>query len=456
MIVIDNFNQVLAQIESERGIQREIIVSAIEQALVSACRKKLGAFMKIEARLNSQTGEAEIFQKLEVVDDVEDDEIEISLEDALKIDPNAVLDGQVYVNQTPENFGRIAAQTAKQVIIQRIREAEKNVIFDEFQDKIGTIINGTVQRVEARNYLINLGRVEALLFFRDVIPSENFQTGESIRVYIEDVEKTNKGAVIHISRTHPGFLKCLFRNEIPEIQDGIIEVMSVSREPGMRAKVAVKTNNPSIGAVGTCVGHMGSRIQAIIRELGQEKIDVLEWDENPAVFIANALKPAKIAQVILTSLEDRTAVVVVENDQLSLAIGKNGINVRLSVKLTHWKLDIVSTVDFENRQEELVGNQQVSIIEKIRLEKEQQQSSLKIKDEEETPSQLLESLKKARAEAQADQEDETTVVSDLANLLGMSSQELIDESAKFGLEIVDENSILSVEDVEKIKENISS
>jgi len=455
MIVIDNFNQVLAQIESERGIAREIIISAIEQALVSASRKKLGAFMKLEARLNDQNGEAKVFQKLEIVDPVEDDEIEISLEDALKIDSTAVMDGQVYVDRTPDNFGRIAAQTAKQVIIQRIREAEKNVIFDEFQEKIGTIINGTVQRVEVRNYLINLGRVEALLFFRDVIPSENFQTGESIRVYIEDVEKTNKGAVIHISRTHSGFLKCLFRNEIPEIQDGIIEVMSVSREPGMRAKVAVKTNNPSIGAVGTCVGHMGSRIQAIIRELGQEKIDVLEWDENPAVFIANALKPAQISQVVLTNLEERTAVGVVENDQLSLAIGKNGINVRLSVKLTHWKLDIVSTTDFENRKDEIIGADQVSIIEKIRLEKEQKKSSLKIEAEEETPSQLLESLKKAREESQ-EEVDETTVVSDLANLLGMSNEELIEEASKFGLTIADENSILSIEDVEKIKENITS
>ncbi len=442
MIVIENLNQVLAQIETERGIGRAAILSAVEQALVSASRRKLGDYLQLRCELDPLTGQAHIFQTKTVVEEVEDADAEISLQDAQKMNPDALVDSNVEMDVTPNDFGRIAAQTAKQVIIQRIREAEKNVIFDEFKDKVGSIINGTVQRIENRNYLINLGRVEAILNERDIIPGESFRANESIRLYISNVEQTNRGTGIHVSRTHPGFLRKLFELEIPEVQDGIIEVKSVSREPGKRAKVAVKTNNPSIGAVGTCVGHMGGRIQAIVRELGQEKIDVLEWDENPKVFISNALKPAKISQVSLTNPDEKTALVVVPNDQLSLAIGKSGINVRLSVKLTGWKLDIVSETDYDNRSSELLGNNQLSIVEKIRLEKERLAS-----ENDEAPSTLgsLGSL-----------DEDGIKVSDLAKEIGIKTSDLMAKAVDFGIEIKSNRSKVSAQEAALLKEKLSA
>ena len=442
MIVIENLNQVLAQIETERGIGRAAILSAVEQALVSASRRKLGDYLQLRCELDPLTGQAHIFQTKTVVEEVEDADAEISLQDAQKMNPDALVDSNVEMDVTPNDFGRIAAQTAKQVIIQRIREAEKNVIFDEFKDKVGSIINGTVQRIENRNYLINLGRVEAILNERDIIPGESFRANESIRLYISNVEQTNRGTGIHVSRTHPGFLRKLFELEIPEVQDGIIEVKSVSREPGKRAKVAVKTNNPSIGAVGTCVGHMGGRIQAIVRELGQEKIDVLEWDENPKVFISNALKPAKISQVSLTNPDEKTALVVVPNDQLSLAIGKSGINVRLSVKLTGWKLDIVSETDYDIRSSELLGNNQLSIVEKIRLEKERLAS-----ENDEAPSTLgsLGSL-----------DEDGIKVSDLAKEIGIKTSDLMAKAVDFGIEIKSNRSKVSAQEAALLKEKLSA
>ena len=426
MIVIENLNQVLAQIETERGIGRSAILSAIEQALVSASRRKLGDYLQLRCELDPLTGQAHIFQAKTVVEDVEDADAEISLTDARKLNPDSQIDSNVEMDVTPSDFGRIAAQ--------RIREAEKNVIFDEFKDKIGTIVNGTVQRIENRNYLINLGRIESILSERDIIPGESFRANENIRLYISNVEQTNRGTGIHISRTHPGFLKKLFELEIPEIQDGIIEVKSVSREPGKRAKVAVKTNNPSIGAVGTCVGHMGGRIQAIVRELGQEKIDVLEWDENPKVFISNALKPAKISQVTITDPAERTALVVVPNDQLSLAIGKSGINVRLSVKLTGWKLDIVNESEYEKRSPELLGNAHLSIVEKIKLEKER--------------------LASETAESTSDGDD--VKAADLAKELGLKTADLMEKASEFGVEIKTNRSKVTAQEAALLKEKLSA
>ena len=443
MIVIDNFNQVLAQIESERGIARSVIISAIEQALVSACRRKFHDETILNAHLDPLSGEANIYHHKIVVTTPENPDMEISLEEAILVDSDAKIGGEVLFDVTPTDFGRIAAQTAKQVIIQRIREAEKTVIFDEFQEKIDTIITGTVQRVENRNYLINLGRVEAILFSRDQIPGELFQTKEKIRVYVIGVDKNSRGTFIQISRTHPGFLKKLFELEIPEIQDGIIEIMSIAREPGQRSKIAVKTNNPAIGAVGTCVGHMGSRIQSIIRELGNEKIDVLEWDTNPATFIANALKPAKISRVVIKDDVNKSAVVVVPNDQLSLAIGKNGINVRLSVKLTDWKLDILSETDFAPREAEIMGQARLSLIEKVQLEKE------KIKEvAAAAPEPIVTHFKLA---PEPEEEDAGLKVSELAKLLKIKTKDLIDEAKKVNVEISTIRSILTPDQVEHLK-----
>jgi len=268
MILIDNFTQVTAQIETERGITREELTEAIEQALVSACRRKYTEETRLDANIEPATGEAKIWLTKTVVKKVEDDDQEITLKEAKTHDAKAKVGKEVRYEVTPSDFGRLAAQTAKQVIIQRIREAEKNVIYNEFKAKVGEIVIGTVQKVEGRSYLINLGRIEAFLPPYEQIQGETFQVKEKIRLYISDVEQTPRGPVIRISRAHSGLLRCLFALEIPEIQDKIIEIVSISREPGKRAKVAVKSNNPAIGAVGTCVGHMGGRIQTIIKEIG--------------------------------------------------------------------------------------------------------------------------------------------------------------------------------------------
>lgn len=379
MIVIDNLMQVANQIETERGVNKTVLFSAVEQALVAACKKKLSEEANVRCELNIETGEARLWVTKLVVDEVEDENLEISVEEARKINAKAKVDEEIEIIFESPDFGRMAAQAAKQVIVQRLREAEKDSVFNEFQHKIGQIITGTVQRIENKNYLINLGRTEAVLTPKDQIQGEYFQVKEKIKLYVVDIIKETRGNYIHVSRTHPGLLEQLFKIEIPEIQDGIIEIKSVSRDPGKRAKIAVKSNSSSIGAVGTCVGQMGNRIQTIIKELGNEKIDVLEWDESPKAFIANALKPAKISQVIIDNEAERAATVVVPNDQLSLAIGKQGVNVRLSVKLTGWKLDILSEDEFAKRSGVDKG---LSIIEKIKLSKAQESEVADDNDDE--------------------------------------------------------------------------
>lgn len=462
MIVIDNLEQVANQIETERGVAKELLFTAIEQALASACRKKLSDGSELECVVNGIDGSVNFFRVKEIVDDVFSDSTEITLAEAQKIDHMATLDDEIRVPFIPPDFGRIAAQIAKQVIIQRLREAEKDSVYEEFKDKIDTIITGTVQRVENKNYLINLGRTEAILRFNDQIMGERFEANENIRVYVVNVDREQRPNMVSISRTHTGLLKKLFEIEIPEINDGIIEVMSVSRDPGIRAKVAVKTNNPSIGAVGTCVGQMGGRIQAIIKELGSEKIDVLEWDEDIKTFISNALKPAKVANVFITDVDEKTATVIVPNDQLSLAIGKKGINVRLSSHLTGWNLNIIS--------EDEMSQSKGSIVDKIKQlnnqkedNEENQGSSLansflakaisrdaKIQEITDTQDKLKEKIK----EISSTKDDAEMKVSDLAKLLNMKTQELIDNAAKKGIEIKSNRVKLTPEQVKEIKEKV--
>lgn len=410
MIVIDNLLQVANQIETERGVSKEILFQAIEQALIAACRKKYHEEADVRADLNYESGEVKLFLQKEIVDEVLNNVFEISKEDAKELDPTAKLGDIIDIPVDDPDFGRMAAQTAKQVIVQRIREAEKDAVFSEFQDKIGHIITGSIQRVENRNYLVNLGRTEAILNFREQIPGETFHAKDKIKVFLVDIERESRGNLIRISRTHPGFLKELFTIEIPEIADGIIEIMSVSREPGSRSKVAVKSNNPSIGAVGTCVGQMGGRIQSIIRELNNEKIDVLEWNDDPKVFIANALKPAKISHVIIDNEEEKTATVVVPNDQLSLAIGKGGVNVRLSVKLTNWKLDILSEDEY-NKSDSDTSKEGLSLVEKMALSKQEEAQAAEEAAAEETaeaPTEVdVASSPEANAQDSAEATDDT-------------------------------------------------
>ncbi len=373
MIIIDNFAQVAAQIETERGISKEDLILAIEQALEAACKRKMPEESDLKAIIDELTGEAKIYHKKTIVKKIVEPEEEedldvvnqITIEDASPYQADAKAGETIQIEVTPKDFGRLAAQTAKQVIIQRIREAEKALITNEFSDKVGTIIIGTVQRIEGRNLLVNLGRIEAVLTPNDQIRNERYRVKDKIKILVKDVVTTPKGPQIHISRSHPNFLRCLFHQEIPEIQDGTIEILSISRDAGNRAKVAVKSNNENIGAVGTCVGHMGGRIQSIIKEINNEKIDILEWNEKPEAYIANSLKPAKINRVILTNEAEKQALAVVDNDQLSLAIGKSGVNVRLAVKLTHWKIDIMGTEEFNEKSEEITGEKVLSMEDKI-------------------------------------------------------------------------------------------
>lgn len=447
MILIDNFDQVAAQIETERGISKEALVFAVEQALVSACRKRFSDEANLEAKVDLLSGEAKIFQTKKVVKEVTDPILEILLAEAKEIESSAKVGEDISFEVTPTDFGRIAAQTAKQVIIQRIREAEKNVIYKEFKDKVGRIIIGTVQRVENKNYLINLGRAEAILSFKDQIPGEKFLPKEKIRLYVVGIEKNSRGSAIHVSRTNSGLLKELLTMEIPEIQDGIIEIVNISRDPGYRSKVAVRSNNPSIGAVGTCVGPMGGRIQAITKELGKERIDVLEWSADPKLFIASALKPSKISDIVITNEKEKTAIVVVPNDQFSLAIGKGGSNVRLAVRLTGWKLDVLSEEEYGKKENKIREKNHLSIIDRIKLENE------KLKKEAQSQQEMdqLETMKSIQDQEEL---DEKVKVSDLAKVLGMKTKELMEAAEKFGVAVKSVRSTLDPDQVQLIKDNI--
>jgi N utilization substance protein A len=459
-MIIENLDQVANQIESERGIEKQFLYDALEQALASACRKHIGDGSQLECKLDPSAGTMQFFRVKEVVDDIFSESTEILLDEAKKIDKKADLGDEVSVEFIPSDFGRIAAQIAKQVITQRLREAERDSVFSEFEVKIGKVVNGTVQQVENRAYLINLGRTESLLGYYDQIPGERFEINEVIRVYVTNVDRNNKRNMVAISRSHPGLLKALFETEIPEIADGIIEVMSVAREPGVRAKVAVKTNNPSIGAVGTCVGQMGGRIQTIIKELGNEKIDVLEWHEDIKHFISNSLKPAEISNVLITDEENKQATVVVAKDQLSLAIGKGGVNVRLSVNLTGWKLNVISEEEFNENKQLFTENLKVidetstegssdllnsslgkAIAKDINQEKENQ-----IKETQERFKEKLQSLSK--------QTESEMKVSVLAKLLNVKTADLIEKAKTKGIEIKSNRSVLTPDQVKNIKEKV--
>ncbi|MEK4494185.1 transcription termination factor NusA [Ureibacillus sp. FSL W8-0352] len=334
----------LIALEEQKGISREILVEAIEAALVTAYKRNFNQAQNVRVDFNQETGEIKVFSRKEVVEEVEDPRLEISLEEARKI--NSVYEPGDIVEQevTPRNFGRIAAQTAKQVVTQRVREAERSIIYEEFVDRTDDIVNGIIERRDARNIYINLGKVEAALPLNEQMQGEEYKPQQRIRVYITKVEKTTRGPQIIVSRTHPGLLRRLFEMEVPEIYDGIVEIKSIAREAGDRSKISVYTHDPEVDAVGACVGTKGARVQAIVNELNGEKIDIVEWSEDPVVFVANALSPSKVLDVIVNE-EEKSTTVIVPDYQLSLAIGKRGQNARLAAKLTGWKIDIKSESD---------------------------------------------------------------------------------------------------------------
>jgi N utilization substance protein A len=344
------FMDALEQVEKEKGISKDILLDAIETALASAYKRDQKAAQSIEVRIDPDTGEFHVYTHKTVVDEVEDDKNEIALADAQKIDPIYELSDLVEFEIYPKEFGRIAAQTAKQVVVQRIREAERSIIYDEFSNRVGDLITGIIQRYEQRNIFIDLGRIEGILPANEQMPNERYEQGMRIKTYIVEVKKTTKGPQVLLSRTRTGLLKRLMELEVPEIQDGLVEIKSVAREPGYRSKVAVYSRDPQIDPVGSCVGSRGIRIQMIVRELKGEKIDVIPWSADPIEYIVSALSPAKVSEVKIMPSK-KMAIVIVPDFQLSLAIGKEGQNARLAAKLTGWKIDIKSESQAENNRE---------------------------------------------------------------------------------------------------------
>lgn len=335
------FMEALGQLEQEKGISREILIDAIEAALISGYKRNFHSAQNVRVDIDRQTGEVRVFARKGVVDDLLDPRLEISLEAAREINSSFQLGDIVELEVTPADFGRIAAQTAKQVVTQRIREAERSMIYQDFVDREEDIVTGIVQRADNRFYYIDFGRIEALLAFSEAMPGERFKHGDRIKTYITKVEKSSKGPQIFVSRTHPGLLKRLFELEVPEIYDGTVEIRSVAREAGFRSKIAVNTQDPNVDPIGACVGHRGVRVQTVANELRGEKIDIVRWSDSIEEWIANALSPAKVTSV--TIFEDKKmARVIVPDHQLSLAIGKEGQNARLAAKLTNWKIDIKS------------------------------------------------------------------------------------------------------------------
>ena len=330
---------ILEQLSRDKGIDKDILIDALKSAVEVAARKRYPAAKELQSEFNESTGEVEIYLEKAVVEDVDLPDEQISLKDALTFSEDVQLGDQVLVQQIMENYGRTAAQLAKQVIIQKLREAEIDLIYNEYIDRKGELINGMVHRMEHGDLVVDLGKAEGVLPRREQVFRESFNRGERIRAYILDVRKTPKHALVILSRTHVGLIKRLFEMEVPEISEGMVEIMGVVREPNGRTKIAVRTNDREIDAVGACVGMRGMRVQSIVQELRGEKIDIVEFSEDPETYIKNALSPAKVARVVLNPDEKQMTIIVAE-DQMSLAIGKKGQNVRLAAKLVRWKVDI--------------------------------------------------------------------------------------------------------------------
>src|SRR5881296_2615388 len=345
---------VIEQIGREKGIDKETLFEALESALLSASRKTLGAAENVRMEIDRHTGALKVFGRKKVVEEVTDNKLEISLADAKALNPEAELEDELEQELPPQEFGRIAAQTAKQVILQRVRDAERDRIFKEFEGKDGQILRGVVHRIEKRNVIVEIGKAEAILPEREQIPGERFNPGDRIRAFVLEVRRSAKGPQITLSRTHPGYLARLFETEIPEIQEGIVVVKAAAREAGERAKVAVASTKRDVDPIGACVGLRGTRIQVISRELRGEKIDIIEWSHDPATFVARALSPAKVSSVVIEerpdSEEQPSALVIVPDNQLSLAIGKKGQNARLAAKLTGMRIDIKSESEVETER----------------------------------------------------------------------------------------------------------
>ena len=386
------------QFEREKGISKEVLISSLCDALAAAYKKHIKDkdATNVEAILDEQAGEIGVFRTKVVVEEVMDENTEIALADAKEIDEDVELDDEVKIEVTPENFGRVAAQSAKQVITQRIREAERKMVLDEFMSKKGTLITGIIQRRTDRAVIVNIGKTDAIMPSKEQIPGEYYKPGNRIRVFVLDVKETSKLPQVIVSQAHAEIVRELFELEVPEIEDGIVEIKSIAREAGFRTKLAVWSNDPSVDSVGACIGPRGNRIQTIVGELKNEKIDIVRYSEDPVEYIVNALSPARIISVdILADEEDRKeAFVIVPDDQLSLAIGREGQNVRLAHRLTNWKIDIKS----ESQARE-IENRQIS---EIQYEEPEQEEYI---EEEEIIDEIAQEALEETSQMAVDEED---------------------------------------------------
>lgn len=360
----EEFVGALKELVKEKGISEDLLFTTIQDALVAAYKKNYANLhtnaQNVKVIMDRETGEIKVYAQKVVVDEVYDDVTEISLEDAKIIRPTFEVDDIVDLEVTPKNFGRVAAQLAKQVVTQRIKEAERSIIYDEYKEKEFDIITGTILRKDKGMVFVNLGKLEGVIGPNEQIPNEEYKFNEKLKLYIVEVKNGSKGPQIHVSRTHPGLVKRLFELEVPEIFEGVVEIKSISREAGSRSKIAVYSNDEEVDPMGACVGPKGVRVQNIVNELKNEKIDIIKYSKDPAEFIANSLSPAKVLSVEVNE-ENKSAKVVVDDNQLSLAIGKEGQNVRLAAKLTNWKIDIKSKSQKEALEEEKLLNTEVII-----------------------------------------------------------------------------------------------
>ncbi len=367
---IDSSELIIAmeELEKEKGIKKDYLLEAIETALVTAYKRNFDSAENVRITMDKETGEIHVYAEKDVVEkpeDVENNKLQISLEDAKRINSKLEVGDKAEIEQVPKNFGRIAAQTAKQVIVQKIREASRNFLFDEFNERKGEIVSGIIQKADGGTVVLDLGKLEGIMPVKEQIPTEKYKVNDKIRAYIVDVERGTKGAPqVIVSRAHNDFVRKLFELEIPEIYEGLIEIKGVSRDPGNRCKVAVYSSNENIDPVGSCVGQKGIRIQNIINELNGEKIDVIEWSEDPATYISAALLPAEVMAVDVKP-EEKFAQVIVRDDQLSLAIGKAGQNARLVARLTNWKIDIKSESQFREMLANLSKNAEIEDVEEV-------------------------------------------------------------------------------------------
>ena len=397
------------ELEREKGIPKDVLVSSLCDAMVAAYKKTIKSkeAENIEAILDEQSGEIGVFKTKLVVDSVEDEEEQISLAEAKEIVEDVETGDEIKIEVTPEQFGRIAAQSAKQVIIQRIREAEKNLVMQEFLDKKGTLTTGIIQRVENRNVIVNIGKTDAIMPQKEQIPGEYYKPGNRIRVFVLNVKETSRLPQVIVSHAHAEIVRELFELEVPEIEDGIVEIKSISREAGYRTKIAVWSNDPEVDSVGACIGPRGARIQTIVSELKNEKIDIVRYSEDPVEYIVNALSPARVVSVDILADDEyaHDAMVVVPDDQLSLAIGREGQNVRLAHKLTGWKIDIKSSSQME--QAEAQNMQDYNDEDSDFEDDENSQDELALEIEEEMSQQGLDEEDIQEEETPDDTEEET-------------------------------------------------